>query len=219
MNTFLLFLGLFFLGSLFGFVFELFFRRFFSSHKWVNPGFLNGPYVPLYGFGLIILFLISNIEINAPYRDFLLIFIMSSLMIIIELITGLVFLKMRIRLWDYSNQWLNYKGVICPLFSFIWIVFSIVYYYLLHPLILNYTIFISNSITVSFFFGLFLMIFIMDVLYSYDIMNKIRFFAKEKGLVFLYESLRLSNKGKRRAFLKRGKIHEVLEEFYKNFNK
>ncbi|MGN0035225.1 MAG: hypothetical protein ACI364_05820 [Coriobacteriales bacterium] len=33
---------------------ELFFRRFISSNnpqrKWINPGFLAGPYLPLYGF-------------------------------------------------------------------------------------------------------------------------------------------------------------------------
>ena len=34
---------LYMLGSVGGWVIELFFRRFFSMKKWINPGFLNGP--------------------------------------------------------------------------------------------------------------------------------------------------------------------------------
>ena len=29
-------------------------------------------------------------------------------------------------MWDYSNEWMNYKGVICPLFSLIWIFFAMI---------------------------------------------------------------------------------------------
>ena len=29
-------------------------------------------------------------------------------------------------MWDYSMEWMNYKGVICPLFSFLWVGLSIV---------------------------------------------------------------------------------------------
>ena len=65
MNFFLCLAYLFFIGSTFGWVLELFFRKFFSGtnpeHKWINPGFCVGPYVPLYGFGLCILFLLDFI--------------------------------------------------------------------------------------------------------------------------------------------------------------
>ena len=30
------------------------------------------------------------------------------------------------KMWDYSNMWLNYKGIICLPFSLLWIVLSIV---------------------------------------------------------------------------------------------
>ena len=45
---------LFMFGSVAGWVLELFFRRIFSMKKWINPGFLNGPYLPMYGFGTVI---------------------------------------------------------------------------------------------------------------------------------------------------------------------
>ena len=54
---------LFVIGSLFGWVLELFFRRFVSQKKWVNPGFLTGPYLPIYGCGVVVLYSISNIPL------------------------------------------------------------------------------------------------------------------------------------------------------------
>ena len=54
---------LFFIGSVSGWVAELFYRRFFSDanpgRKWINPGFCTGPYLPLYGVGLGLVYLIT----------------------------------------------------------------------------------------------------------------------------------------------------------------
>ena len=65
MNLFLTLAYLFFIGSVLGWVLELFYRRFISGanpeRKWINPGFCVGPYVPLYGFGLCILFVLAAI--------------------------------------------------------------------------------------------------------------------------------------------------------------
>ena len=70
MNMFLTLAYLFFIGSTLGWVAELLYRRFLSGanpeRKWINPGFCVGPYVPLYGFGLCILFVLAAIgEKNA----------------------------------------------------------------------------------------------------------------------------------------------------------
>lgn len=50
MSLFLTIAFLFFIGSMAGWVIEVVFRRFFSSanpeRKWINPGFLSGPYLP-----------------------------------------------------------------------------------------------------------------------------------------------------------------------------
>ena len=55
MNIILVLAFLFYIGSIAGWVLELFFRKIVcSEHKWINPGFLTGPYLPLYGFGCII---------------------------------------------------------------------------------------------------------------------------------------------------------------------
>ena len=66
MNLFLILAFLFFIGSVTGWVLELFFRMFISvanpERKWINPGFCVGPYVPLYGFGLCFMYLIASLE-------------------------------------------------------------------------------------------------------------------------------------------------------------
>jgi len=53
---------LFFIGSLIGWGIEVLFRRLFSAHHWMNPGFLVGPYLPLYGFSLVTLYLLAGLE-------------------------------------------------------------------------------------------------------------------------------------------------------------
>ena len=55
---------LFVVGSLIGWVIELFFRRFVSQKKWMNPGFLTGPYLPIYGFGVLVLYGVSNVPLG-----------------------------------------------------------------------------------------------------------------------------------------------------------
>ena len=64
--------------------------------------------------------------------------IMAICITVIEYIAGLIFIKgMNIKLWDYSDQWGNVQGIICPLFSFFWLLLSATYYFFIHPYILN----------------------------------------------------------------------------------
>lgn len=49
----------------------------------------------------------------------------SAIVTFLELTVGSTLLTKGIRMWDYSGQWLNYKGLICPLFSLFWFFLSI----------------------------------------------------------------------------------------------
>ena len=52
-------------------------------------------------------------------------FLGSVLITIVELFTGIVVnLWMRWNVWDYSGQWMNFPGQVCPLFSFFWFVLT-----------------------------------------------------------------------------------------------
>ena len=101
LNSFIILAFLFFMGSLIGWGIEVLFRKFFSGsnpqHKWINPGFLTGPYLPLYGFGLTLLYLIASCEkfslISDPFWNKIVLFIfMAVCMTVIEYIAGLIFI-------------------------------------------------------------------------------------------------------------------------------
>ena len=117
MSTLLVLAFLFFVGSLLGWVIEVIFRRFFSannpSRKWINPGFLIGPYIPLYGFSLMTLFVFSWIPVgfihNLLIQKLLLFALMALAVTLMEYLAGIIFIKgMNIKLWDYSNEWADF---------------------------------------------------------------------------------------------------------------
>ena len=138
MNLFLTLAFLFCIGSVLGWGLEVIFRRFFSAHHWVNPGFLVGPYLPLYGSSLCVLYLLAMLEPlmpgDSPWLKKILLFVVMALAITaLEYVAGMIFIHgMKIKLWDYSDRWGNVKGIICPLFTFFWLVLSAVYYFLIH---------------------------------------------------------------------------------------
>lgn len=191
---------LFFLGSIFGWVLELVFRKFFSpgnpEHKWINPGFCLGPYVPLYGTGLCILYILAHIGevtgFGSTGLGVAVLFISMALsMTLIEYLTGLVLLKhFSLRLWDYSKRPGNVQGLICPLFSFIWAALGAVYYFLVHPYILNALDWLANNLAFSFVIGYFFGVFTIDVAYSSRIVSRIKRFAEENDLIVKYENLK-----------------------------
>ena len=199
MNILLILAFLFSMGSMLGWVLELFYRRLITkSGKWINPGFLVGPYLPLYGFGLCILYLLASGESLLPampdyMKKIVLFVIMAIMMTIIEYIAGVIFINhMKVKLWDYSNMWGNIQGIICPLYSFFWAILGAVYYFCIHPYILGALEWLSRNLAFSFFVGMFFGIFIVDFVYSAQIMVKIRRFAKDNEIIVKLEEFKLN---------------------------
>ena len=200
MSTFLTLAYLFFLGSLFGWVLELFFRKFFSKanpeHKWINPGFCVGPYVPLYGCGLCILYLIAVLGDSTGWEDTFagkaLLFVgMAVSMTVIEYIAGILLLKIaKVPLWDYSMMWGNIDGLICPLFSLFWAVLGAVYYFAIHPYILDALNWLANNLAFSFVIGYFFGVFTLDLAYSVQLLSRLKKFADENEVIVKYENLK-----------------------------
>lgn len=200
MSLILILAFLFFVGSVFGWVLELLFRRFISKNnperKWINPGFCVGPYLPLYGSGLCILYLIAGIR---PYIDFgnniadtvVLLLAMALAMTAIEYIAGIISYKgFHVKLWDYSDEWGNIQGIICPKFSLIWGVLGVAYYYLVHPNIIDALTWLSQNLAFSFFIGMFYGVFIIDLVYSANLITKLRKLSEEYNVVVRYEELK-----------------------------
>lgn len=197
MGIFLTLAYLFFIGSLLGWVMELLFRNLTCPQKtWVNPGFCTGPYLPIYGFGLCVLFLLASLErydlIANPFWNKAALFLAMALcMTLIEFLAGIFCLKfLKVRLWDYSQNRGNIMGIICPLFSFFWAVLGAVYYFLIHPHILDALAWLSRNLAFSFFIGMFFGIFIIDVVHSAQLIAKLKKFAEENTVVLTYEGIK-----------------------------
>lgn len=203
-NTVIMLSFLFIIGCMAGWIIELIFRKFFGAHnpdhKWINPGFLIGPYLPIYGFGLVILFLISLI----PYLEFsgyipkegwakslLTIAIIGVSLTVLEYIAGIIFIKwLHVRLWDYSKCWGNIQGIICPRFSLFWTLGGAGYYFLLRKQVIRLALWIVANKGFCLIIGMIYGIFIVDVFYSFKLVAKIKKFADETKIVVRYEELK-----------------------------
>ena len=179
---------LFVIGSLLGWVIELFFRRFVSQKKWMNPGFLTGPYLPIYGFGVMVLYGVSNIPLGIELQavDIIVhILIIGVGMTLIEFIAGLIFIKgFKVKLWDYSDRKGNIMGIICPSFSLIWLVVGSLYYFFINPLLVQGISWISENLIYTYFVGGVIGAIAVDFAYSIHLATKLKEFKELQDLRF-----------------------------------
>ena len=200
MSVLLIYAYLFFIGSLFGWILELFYRRFLSAanpeRKWINPGFCVGPYVPLYGFGLCALYLFATLGtrygLDASGGSKWALFAgMALSLTALEYVAGIISLKwLKVRLWDYSREWGNVQGIICPKFSLFWAILGAVYYFGVHPGILDALRWLSENLAFSFVIGYFFGVFTIDAAYSANLVAKLKRYAEENQVIVRYETLK-----------------------------
>lgn len=82
-----------------------------ENRKFVNRGFLIGPYCPIYGVGVVsVTLLLSRFADNL-----ILLFILSTILCgLLEYFTGYIMEKIfNARWWDYTNKKFNINGRIC----------------------------------------------------------------------------------------------------------
>lgn len=92
--------------------------------KWVNRGFMRGPFLPIYGTGAVVILIFT-----LPFRTHAgIVFIVGMISAtMLEYFTGAAMEKMfHVRYWDYSNQRLNLNGHICLTSSLAWGAFSVI---------------------------------------------------------------------------------------------
>lgn len=92
--------------------------------KWVNRGFMRGPFLPIYGSGAIVVLIFT-----LPFRaNAGLVFVAGMVSAtVLEYFTGAAMERLfHVRYWDYSSQRLNLNGYICVTSSLAWGVFSVI---------------------------------------------------------------------------------------------
>lgn len=121
----------FFLYSLFGWIYESCLVS-VKRKSLVNRGFLNGPIIPIYGAGAVLICII----LDPVSKNLLLIFLGGMVLAtILEFVTSYIMEKLfHAKWWDYSNYRYNIQGRICPIVSLFWGVLSVLMTVFLKPL-------------------------------------------------------------------------------------
>lgn len=132
LNTFLLY-------SILGFLLETI-RSFLVNSKFTS-GILYGPWTPIYGLGIVLVILISNylfshLHLSRWLETFITFIIITLVLTLLEWIGGVLIEKIfHVVFWDYSKEAFSIGKYISLSKSLIWGVGSIIFIYVLKPLL------------------------------------------------------------------------------------
>ena len=109
-----------------------------KERRLVNRGFLCGPICPIYGCGMVVLnWTVAALAPSGEGKSVSTVavfFVGMVLTTAIELVGGWTLFKIyHIRWWDYSNMKFNIGGYICPQFSLLWGLGSVIMVKVVHP--------------------------------------------------------------------------------------
>ncbi|MEG0026386.1 MAG: putative ABC transporter permease [Bacilli bacterium] len=106
-KTFFLF---FMIGSIVGWIYEVIFYL-IQDHQFYNRGFLYGPYLPIYGYGTVLMILFLKKFKNNIFILFIMAVLISG---ILEYATGMIMWQIwHQKWWDYTGLFLNIDGFVC----------------------------------------------------------------------------------------------------------
>lgn len=128
-----------------------------DTGKFVNRGFMNGPYCPIYGVGVVIV-----VAVLTPLQNNLFILFIGSFLLTstLEFITGFVLEKVfHNKWWDYSDFPFNIKGYVCLKFSIYWGLACTFVMKVVHPIIYDVIVWIPHT------FGIILVSIIMCIFF------------------------------------------------------
>ena len=101
-----------------------------KSKKWINRGFMRGPFLPLYGSGATMMLVVSM-----PFQDHVVLTYIAGCIgaTVLEYITGVTMEALfKVRYWDYSNRPFNFQGQICLRSTLMWGFFTVLMTRVLH---------------------------------------------------------------------------------------
>ena len=192
-----------------------------KERRFVNRGFLFGPFCPIYGLGTVAFLRIANGLIRPAPMDNLL--FLLQVFVIVTLVTtlmelaagGLLEILFDQRWWDYSDCKWNLMGYICARFSLYWGVGGTVAYLFLVGLDLHDG-FAGGSPGLTYGAYLLSAYFVADITKSVDLAFRLKIFLRElaEAADDLRERVLDFNLGELRleATIRRGRLEEYLSE-------
>lgn len=154
----------FYIYSFAGWIFESCYVS-IRQKRWVNRGFLNGPFLPIYGGGAVMMLLVSY-----PFKDNLVLTYFSGVIgaTALELVTGAAMEKLfKVKYWDYSYQRFHYKGYICLSSSVAWGFFTLGLDHILHPRVMEILCIVPMMMRHT-------IVAVVSVLLTYDVITSVK---------------------------------------------
>lgn len=116
----------FFIYSVLGWICEVVYCS-VPKKKFINRGFLYGPYLPVYGFGATFVVVLLQNFTSHWYLVFIFGVLITS---VLEYFTSFALEKLfKVKLWDYSTYPLNINGRVCALNSTLFGILSLILVY------------------------------------------------------------------------------------------
>lgn len=140
------------------------------ERKFINRGFLIGPYCPIYGVGSVFITLLIS-----PTNDFVSTLLKAMVICsILEYTTSYLMEKIfKTRWWDYSKNKFNINGRICLETMVLFGIGGVIVVEYASPFILN-LLNSLNSLALNIIVAAIAVIFITDVIVSYNIINNFK---------------------------------------------
>lgn len=142
-----------------------------AQKRFVNRGFLSGPFCPLYGFGAIFVLLLFSGYADDPLALFLQSIVVTS---VLEYITSVLLERVfHMRLWDYSHKKWNINGRVCLRNSLMFGVLSVLLVCVIHPFFSSLLEKLPEWASVT-LFGVLVAYFICDLAVTIQALNSIQ---------------------------------------------
>lgn len=169
-NNLFVYIMLFFALAFIGWCFEVL-NEIRKGHGFINRGVLHGPWLPIYGFGGLIIYILLKKYYKKPIIVFSLSFIISAIIeyftsFYLEITKGMVW-------WDYSKKPFNINGRICFLYTLVFALLATILYYFVIPKIIDLLKKVNYK-TLSVISIILLSLYLIDNIYSYKKPNIVR---------------------------------------------
>ncbi len=210
-NVFTYFM-LFFIYAILGWIIETTLVS-VEKRKFVNRGFLIGPYCPIYGFGgLAITILLKNYT-----KDPIVLFLMAVIICgILEYFTSYIMEKIfKVRWWDYSAKKYNINGRICLETVVPFGILGCLVMYVLNPITFKYLNMLSNSM-LNIISAICFTIFITDNIVSYNVISSFTKTVKTINVGKIKDNTEEITKKVREVLIGKSFFNKRLMEAYPN---
>ena len=172
-------LSFFYFYCLFGWCFESTYVS-LKSHKFINRGFMKGPWLPLYGSGAICVLFIT-----LPFQqDWRLVYLIGALAAtLLAYVVGTAMVSLfKVRYGDYSNRKIQLHGHICLSSTIAWGFLSLLMVYVVHEPVADFILSLNNDLVMA-------ITFFITVFMVYDFANAFRQAMDLRALIIQAEKI------------------------------